>query len=596
MRGLFAYAVKDMKQRRKSELLIFISLTVMLFCIFNFTFLSRGMEISNTEINSNDYHILLGHLSEYDISIIDSLDFVKSVRTEEIGKVTHCYILLTDDNPNTLAKYRDKILEAIDAWNIIPFYHARLDYFTQRGYRDDFLNIRYLHGASDPVTTYIFIYVLCMSVTSAIPIAMTVNIKVRQKIEEFAVLKSVGMRNRHIIMVNLFQLIICFTAAFVVALTLSGVLMKVFSEVTVKMFAGNHNNLVRYIKVSWTDLLVLFAGLLSCISLVVSAICTRNLNYTIVEMINGVRISTVPFVKKTSKMFVKYVGGDETDDVNVRKSGIASYGLLYQIRQRRTLFTRFFALALLIVMPMFHLLVSALMIDHLIIPIDRGYERGNYTITANYTGFVEVNIPPSAVESIEAIEGVERTENRVIQEDGNVTQIDVYITPGMEDDTSAEIDVYVRDCGLVGRNVFENDKASAKFSILNSIFFLTQGTLIIISNLFVVHIFYYNYLDTRDGEMYYLRSMGVTRTDLARLLFYDMIWAVPIVAGSIPIALLVMSLNYAEEGLPSMNKIINAICTVVLLAVYVAIFARIISRKLKEITATQIAYGLARKD
>lgn len=504
MTSYILYAVRDIKYRKKSFILIIFSITTVVCIIMNFYTMAYGFFKAKLEILP-DYHIVLGYLNNEDIDIIQNLDYVSSLYTKDIDGVKHIYVLLEDNNPDKYEYYCETILNRINAWEKYEYYSGYYDYYQVKGILISWTNYEYASYADNTMIREIYPFFILIVLIAPIIIMLLFNIKIKNSLNDYAVLQSYGMKVRSIININIAELIISqFTGSLLGALLSFG-MMNWFAKYTEIVLSGDFAKLSYVFPLK--EFLLSFAGIFIITSIGINIICKRHLKQHIIDIIHGNKMYYISFVSRTSNKF--------------KKSSF--YGFLYQVRCRYTIIIQIISAAFLIILPVLFVTIGLVINVFSDLSPSNENEYADLRICRDGTGIIEVKVTQDLVDEISAIEGVKYYEADVSEYDGTYDQVWFYITDGLEEEVIAKVlnmpitdALYVSD--LSSEQIYQKAEGNTY-----AVFFTFQAVILFVCNLFIIYYFYDYNLNERKHELLCLRAIGATKKHIIDILKYDFI-------------------------------------------------------------------------
>lgn len=505
MKSYILYAVRDIKYRKKSFILIIFSITTVVCIITNFYTMTYGFFKAKLEILP-DYHIVLGYLNNEDIDIIQNLDYVSSLYTKDIDGVKHIYVLLEDNNPDKYEYYCEMILNRINAWENYEYYSDSYAYYQATGKMHmTWTNYQYAEYANNSMIGAMFPFFILILLVASIILMLLFNIKIKNSLNDYAVLQSYGMKVRSIININIAELIISqFTGSLFGALLSFG-MMNWFAKYTEIILSGDFAKLSYVFPLK--EFLLSFAGIFIITNIGLNIMCKRHLKQHIIDIIHGNKMYYISFVSRTSNKF--------------KKSSF--YGFLYQIRCRYTIIIQIISAAFLIILPVLFVTIGLVVNVFSDLSPSNKTEYPDLRIARGVTGIVIVEITQDLIDEISAIEGVKYYEADMSEYDGTYDQVLFYITDGLEEEVIARvlnmpITAALRVADLSSEQIYQKAEGNTY-----AVFFIFQAVILFVCNLFIIYYFYDYNLNERKHELLCLRAIGATKKHIIDILKYDFI-------------------------------------------------------------------------
>ncbi len=584
MKSILLYIKKDIRHRPGSFIIILITTAVMLNLALNFFTVANGFYLAKLS-EKPEYHIVLGHLTDADITVLSELDIVDSFYEKYIDDVRHTYVMLKDEDPNKYKHYCTEILNNLDVFETNEYYIGYKGLFDQKGIPDQWTNYIYKNYYGHNVILEYMPMLLIIAVSGIVLTLLLYKLGIEERTEDYAVLRSLGMTAGKVAAINI--------AEELIAVILGALIASPFSFVTMKIFIGAISN-----KITINEAVIIYnfptdallaEGILIFIgsSVGIFIICQKRLGGCITDLVSGADTVYVPYIVRTSKVFEK----------DCMKS--AHYGMLYQFRNRYTLFYRVLTGALILLLPVFVLSISGVIRSD----TDYNMEDNPYIyVSAGSTGISSKSISSEFIDTIANIEGVTSIIKNEVSHDHSeeaheheygqaliFTDIDNY------NSVLNAVNEITSNTSLRVTDIMASNKNKENESDFYSSFFTFQAIIIFIDSLIIMYSLYKNILNKRLYETNILRSLGASTEDILLILRYDIIPIVLTFILGIVLGFLSIFALYTEGNHIAFSAATIVISVVLLSVGYFSVIGIVYRSFIDKLYRLDIAEGMMNK-
>ena len=518
MKFTLQYAAKEIKKRPMEFfpiLLISLSVFILIFNMIIFYESQRRTDISYYKL---DFEVKLREMPDETAEYIKSLPYVKKVR-----KVND-YILNIGFEPpynqsaDSIYKAFDRLILDIDLWQY-PHYYGYKEIYMQYGFTafsiesffSTWFNIPYINSLNSApmVSAPMLIIIFTGAAAMAAAAALVFNLKLKKNINEYAMLRSLGMTVPDIIKINVFQGIGIMLLCVPFAVGISAAVMKAVCEASHNLYPEIKDNtpLIYTLPVIYIFITVFIITIFSSTALLL--VCRLYDKKTVIELINGMGISEIPYVEKSSDKFEK------TKD-------FSCYGKIYRKRTRGTVMTTNILYVSMLILPLIFVYGIFYCINHLFDGYLSPEPKPAYSLSVPYNGQNNV-IPESIIEKIRGLDAVTK-----ILKNAECSSADIFTQKGREKEIIlliediAEIDndyisIYeqrVYSEGLIGTNLYVTTIKSAAVDIFICFFFAAQILFLFVSAALIISSVNNFNINKRRSEFAVIRALGETRENI----------------------------------------------------------------------------------
>ena len=488
---IFALSVRDVKKRPISFLSSFLICVVGMYIIFSMLFMQFGARQADIERAESQYHIYLEELTQEHIEKIKILPYVENVKATWTNDFYTATIKLKNNDPYELKKQCERIIKDIEL-DKTEAYKNNL-YYTQYGVPDNWINQEYYNLA----TSFFFIEVLVLLIPfifiTIIGLYISIRVKVKLEINEYGVLRSLGMKIGDLIKIVIFQYSLIFILAGAISFVLSAATLKVISVFTYSNFSDTFLRFGDTLRIKEALIVTVIAY---AFFLMAVQGCRKLFKQDINLMLN-----------KTHEVTVSY--NNRTKQISQSKSGINTYNKLYLRRSLPQVLTDFLKTGVLFILPLFFIAFSSSVYGM----------REQATTTYDYGIFF--NPPHKVTEDIldmlKSNDNIERIETTHTYEDGTYGGVHIYCINGKEDETKEFVEGISNDHALLFTDNYHDSIMVIKQSGVFSAFYLFQATLLFVSAISISLTDANFYYSKRIKEISIIRALGATDKELYKL-------------------------------------------------------------------------------
>ena len=454
------YAVKEIKKRPLDFLPILLSALGVFILIFNMIIYFESQRVTNISYYRLDFEIKLYEMPHNSIAYIESLPYVKSVKsvTDEINSNT-LYIAFNpphNESANAIFKAFDRLIDDINLRQY-PYYQTwerDIGGFNRNTFKmpyNRWFNAFYIDALlenpmfSPPMLVLMFTSSILMSAV----MILVFSLKLKKNINEYAMLRSLGMTTFDIMKINMFQGMGILLLSTPIAFVTSAVTMKLVCEASHNLYPEVRDNtpLIYNLPVQYIIIAVLIITAVSSVSLLL--VCKLYNRKTIVGLISGAELLKISFVEKSSDKFEK-------------ARDFSHYGKLYRKRTRKSLLSTNIAYVAMLIFPLIFVYAIFWFLNNYLYDFTSTAPKIAYSISLpfNIQDSSGIMIPESMVNEIKAIEGVSgisRSTGSVYLDFIYELPADCYITDKHNNRHPVSLWEYGRDIDknhLVGQELF----------------------------------------------------------------------------------------------------------------------------------------------
>lgn len=490
-------AFRDLKQRPMSFLTFFMVCLTGTYIILSMQFMQFGARQADIQRAESKYHVYLSDLQEEHIEKIKILSYVEDVSVSKFDNKYTASIKLKNNDPYLLKSQCDMIIKDIGLDKTEPYKNNI--YYTKYGVQDNWINHEYYTLSTSFFYADVLILLLPFIVITIIGAYISVNLKIKSIINEYAALMTMGIKRGHLMRIVIFEYSLIFFSASIISFVLSIITLKIFSSYTYSNFSESFLRFDGTVRIKEAFITILLVYILF---LIIVQGCRRLLKQNIIMMLNKTQHISVTYNQKSNEVFAS-------------KMGISAYNCLIFKRKITHVFTDCFKTFILFVLPIFFVAFSSSVYGM------REQANVRYDYGVFYNPPYEVT--DDVLRTFQKYEHIDRVDTVYTYENGSYGGIYIYCVDGKQEEVKVYVERIAEEYTLLFTDNYHDSIMVKKQSKVFSVFYLFQAFILFVSAISI------SLSDTsfsysrRGKEISIIRSLGASKKELYRLYHPDML-------------------------------------------------------------------------
>ena len=498
MKSFLLFPMKDLKKRPLSFLTSFLICMAGMFITFSMLFMQFGAYQAQIKNAEQTYHICLPNLQKDDIEKINNLSYVETVSGFQYEGNYTAYIRLKNNDPYELKNQCGKIIKDIDLDKTEAY--ANNSYYSEYGVQDNWINQEYFDLATTFFYGEVIILILPFILFTIAGFYFSIRIHIKNYIDEYATLRTFGIKVNQLLNIIVFQYSIIFLLANLISLFASFLLLKVISNYTHSTFTDNFLLVDHQIPINESIITIILSYALF---LIMVQGCRSLLKQDIKLMLNKSQEYSVSYKKRANCSFSGELG-------------IMRYNTLYMKRSSHSLLTTALKNLILFILPFVFVALSASVYG-----MREQANTSDYDYGIFYSDPYEVT--DEIINHINENDLVKSVETMHSYGDGTYGGAYIYCVDGKEDECKIFIENIAKENLLLFTDNYHNAMLVKKQSNFFSIFYLIQAVILFMASINIsLSDANFNYLK-RTKEFAIIRSMGLCSQEIFKLYYPELI-------------------------------------------------------------------------
>lgn len=499
-RHYLLYPINDIKRRLISFLPSFLICLAGLYITCSMLFMQYGAYQADLYTAEQKYHICLPNVPYEDIEEIEKLTYVQSVDFSKYEGTYTVYIWLKNSEPYRLKAQCEQIIKDIGL-DKVPAYANNI-YYKEHGIQDNWINGEYYELGTAFFYGEILFLIFPLLFLTAIGFYLSILLKIKNQIDEYATLRTFGIKISQIVKMIVFQYSIVFIAATLLSVLASIFTLKAVSNYTIAEFTDEFLLIAYKIPIKETVITILLAYVLF---LLLIQSCRKILKQNICLMLNKTQEYTVSYSNRMKKTFF-------------HRQGIDAYNRIYFVRSLRHLLNRAIKNIVLFILPFIFVALSASVYSM------RGQAE---TFDHDYGIFYNdpYEVTDEIVHLVTASNLIDNVEMIHPYDDGTYGGIYIYCKDGKEEEAHAFIENISKANSLLFTDNYHAAILIEKQSEVFSAFYLLQAGILFFAAIIISLSDTYYHCQKRTKELAIIRSMGLDGKRMIRLYYPDLLMA-----------------------------------------------------------------------
>ncbi len=524
MKTYLSYGVREMVKRKRLFLFIILSFTSVMIVGLNTGIFMYGFLQSRIEQAGQDYHFMLGRLDESDLEIIRSVDCVESVRGEEVSGTVTAYIIFKDDFAGKFKIYAEEVLEALDPWERIPYYHNEKIYYDAAGVTGFWFNPIYMESYNYNYLDISILITILFSFAASAGVLLCFHIKISSTTTEYGILSSLGMKKRQVFMINLLQLFICEAISFFIAFPISYIVMEVSSHIAKKNLYSLESNLF-IVKIPYADVLFALIFMFAFIGFGIGLMLKAKLKMPINYVIKDIKNINVVYSGYSGKKFEQLAFESESEK-DTSKSSIAPYINIYNKRNFYGIFYESMCRIFIMVLPIAAVVTSIFPLRPMI--ASTKYLNQEDCVVIDFIDTFNSNpISESVKEEILSVNGVVSYRPEVSNLTNETVVLHINLDPDLRDSALSEIEMICDENYLGFTNRYQITRNIVTQSSYYFTLYICEGIFLTICSGIIIFLLNTYVFSSRKPEFALIRVLGLKSDEIKKILMRDSILLLP---------------------------------------------------------------------